>query len=577
MATHRKKQITLFIAVLIISVNVSAQTLSPDNWTNYTGWHYGGSSLPAWGGWAREFAKDQTGLNLLDTTTMRLDTVLLNNLYNRLALLDTTVDVMELDGGLGSARDTGRVKFFMRMIESDSGRFWKDLVYKQCYRLARLPNSKDRLYYQLGNEISSPAYSGTIRYWRGQPYINGFNYDQFIIPYFVEYFIAPTIEAIDSASLAYFGQRGMINIAMGSITNAHNPNAKVFLDSVLNYTITGTYAPSLAGKKVYELIHIITIHYMMGTATTHQWLTTINSFASWFGRGRVRGVWSTEEVGIKAATLGAGASAGATTTCRYLKWSIDNNYAARTARTNYFGWNTGPPNTKVNDLNSELFSFLGKAKLQYVDSFQTSYANPSNLEWYGFLNNTLNKGILVTLLAKTNPATPQQNISQIKFARVGWGNISSVTITRYDTLGNSNIPASLSFSTDSVTVTFSSQNLYRESVLLLKINTQPLIVGVDAGREKTEAPLRFKLEQNYPNPFNPTTKISYQIPVASHVTLKVYNLLGREVATLVDEYMNAGTYSIEFGVRSVEVASGLYFYQIKSGSFIQTKKMLVLK
>ena len=94
----------------------------------------------------------------------------------------------------------------------------------------------------------------------------------------------------------------------------------------------------------------------------------------------------------------------------------------------------------------------------------------------------------------------------------------------------------------------------------------------------------FKLEQNYPNPFNPTTKISWQSPVGGHQTLKVYDVLGNEVATLVDEYKPAGVYNLEFGMQNLpfgqsglELSSGIYFYQLKAGDYIQTRKLLLLK
>ena len=92
-------------------------------------------------------------------------------------------------------------------------------------------------------------------------------------------------------------------------------------------------------------------------------------------------------------------------------------------------------------------------------------------------------------------------------------------------------------------------------------------------------PTDYVLEQNYPNPFNPSTKISWQSPVSSWQTLKVYDVLGNEVATLVDEYKPAGTYEVEFnsssGIRNL--VSGIYFYQLKVGNYSSTKKMLLLK
>ncbi|QQS36377.1 MAG: T9SS type A sorting domain-containing protein [Ignavibacteriales bacterium] len=93
----------------------------------------------------------------------------------------------------------------------------------------------------------------------------------------------------------------------------------------------------------------------------------------------------------------------------------------------------------------------------------------------------------------------------------------------------------------------------------------------------------FVLEQNYPNPFNPTTKIGFSIPTVTlrqaqsdtRVTLKVFDVLGNEVATLVDEYREAGKYEIEFDAGNL--SSGVYYYQLKAGSFTQIRKMILIK
>lgn len=93
--------------------------------------------------------------------------------------------------------------------------------------------------------------------------------------------------------------------------------------------------------------------------------------------------------------------------------------------------------------------------------------------------------------------------------------------------------------------------------------------------EDNSIPTEFKLDQNYPNPFNPSTTISYQLPATGFVTLKVYNVLGEEVAELVNENKPAGNYSVNFN--ATELASGMYIYKISAGNFIQTKKMILMK
>jgi len=98
--------------------------------------------------------------------------------------------------------------------------------------------------------------------------------------------------------------------------------------------------------------------------------------------------------------------------------------------------------------------------------------------------------------------------------------------------------------------------------------------------EATLTPEKFSLSQNYPNPFNPSTVISYQLPVISNVKLKVYDILGREVVTLVNEEKPAGSYEIQLNGNSGNVrnlTSGIYFYQLNVGDYSETKKMILLK
>ena len=85
----------------------------------------------------------------------------------------------------------------------------------------------------------------------------------------------------------------------------------------------------------------------------------------------------------------------------------------------------------------------------------------------------------------------------------------------------------------------------------------------------------FALGQNYPNPFNPTTTIQYQIPIASNVSLKVYDMLGRDVAVLVNENKIAGYYTSTFDARNMP--SGIYFYKMNAGNYSTVKKLILMK
>jgi serine protease len=123
--------------------------------------------------------------------------------------------------------------------------------------------------------------------------------------------------------------------------------------------------------------------------------------------------------------------------------------------------------------------------------------------------------------------------------------------------------------------------------LLAGLGLDSLQASVDAARQKWNAtltevqrasaqiPLSFSLYQNYPNPFNPSTKIRYDLPSESHVTLVVYDLLGQEVARLVDARQSAGQYEIPFSASNL--SSGIYFYRIQAGTYSDVRKMMILK
>ncbi|MCH7974832.1 MAG: T9SS type A sorting domain-containing protein, partial [Bacteroidetes bacterium] len=99
-----------------------------------------------------------------------------------------------------------------------------------------------------------------------------------------------------------------------------------------------------------------------------------------------------------------------------------------------------------------------------------------------------------------------------------------------------------------------------------------VITGIN---DESAIPNTFKLFQNYPNPFNPSTTISFQLPALSFVSLKIYDVLGREVKTLINKEMKAGSYKVDFNAS--QLSSGIYFYRLTASSFVQTKKMILMK
>jgi len=114
----------------------------------------------------------------------------------------------------------------------------------------------------------------------------------------------------------------------------------------------------------------------------------------------------------------------------------------------------------------------------------------------------------------------------------------------------------------------------------LAVHKEGGIVSVKEDK-KNITPTEFSLSQNYPNPFNPVTSIQYSVINSQHVSLKVYDMLGNEVAMLVNEEKPPGSYQVSFNTQQTtnnrQLSSGVYFYQLRTGSFVQTKKMIILK
>ncbi len=137
------------------------------------------------------------------------------------------------------------------------------------------------------------------------------------------------------------------------------------------------------------------------------------------------------------------------------------------------------------------------------------------------------------------------------------------------------------YEVDQTTAIASDGTLYigvhRQSWNVTQVKT--LIAIRDTGIVSVSDPISviedYSLSQNYPNPFNPSTVIGYQLPVSGNVTLKVFNVLGREVTTLVNEYKEAGKHSVEFDAAGLP--SGVYFYRLNADSFSETKKMILLR
>jgi hypothetical protein len=190
---------------------------------------------------------------------------------------------------------------------------------------------------------------------------------------------------------------------------------------------------------------------------------------------------------------------------------------------------------------------------------------------------------------------------------IGWnkslvsGDIYNVTLNIYQGVNNNpsyfTMPVQIRFNTslgDTIVTLFNNAQTQN---FQFEILGNPTSIVFDPGNwilknntivtevEDLDIPLQFSLEQNYPNPFNPSTTIEYTIPEGGFVTLKIFDILGKEVATLVNEQNDAGKHKVEFSAKggsasggdAYDLKSGVYFYRIESGSFIETRKLVLLK
>ncbi|MBI3195177.1 MAG: T9SS type A sorting domain-containing protein [Ignavibacteriae bacterium] len=164
---------------------------------------------------------------------------------------------------------------------------------------------------------------------------------------------------------------------------------------------------------------------------------------------------------------------------------------------------------------------------------------------------------------------------QFSDANNGWISGQGGTIL-YTTNGGTNwLSQTTNTTKDLYSIFFVNQNTgwaVGDSGIILKTTSG----GVLSVEQRDDLiPSQFTLSDNYPNPFNPTTKISFSIPAMSFVSIKIFDVLGKEVATIVNEELSAGNYTQEWNAQGIE--SGVYFYQIQAGTYVETKKLILLR
>ena len=323
-------------------------------WTSYIG-IVDDTEPPEWASWLRSWLGAITGYELV-VDPGKVDT-LKERLATRLQKSDVMVPIP------GYTKNAEKMAEYLDLIHSGGVAVWRDAVRSQVLGLGELDPTKSKVFYQLGNEITVVAMSENIRSWGISHGLEvpgaAQEYDEAIIPFYVEYYLAPTIAAASDASLQVYGDRDTVQLVLGSIGDGGTPQAQAWLDSLLGYELKGDFAPSLQGKKVFELVDIISVHYI-GTTGKIQPI-----WDRWVGAGTITGLWTTEEIGHRSASSGEGAGRALRTVANQLDWFYSQKITPAQSRVALYDWNLDGPNsnTSAGHALDTLYDFLGHSPL----------------------------------------------------------------------------------------------------------------------------------------------------------------------------------------------------------------------
>ncbi|MDR3666052.1 MAG: FISUMP domain-containing protein [Ignavibacteriaceae bacterium] len=185
------------------------------------------------------------------------------------------------------------------------------------------------------------------------------------------------------------------------------------------------------------------------------------------------------------------------------------------------------------------------------------------VELISFTSSKVNNNVILNWNTATETNCLSYEVERRTSSSNTWQKIASIQAS-----GNSNSPRSYSYIDKNV-----NSGNYNYRLRIFDVNgTYKYSSIIDL---EMESPAKFSLAQNYPNPWNPTTTIRYQLPINTLVTIKIFDVLGKEIITLVNEAKPAGTYEVT--LNSKNISSGIYYYQMRSGNFCETKKLILIK
>jgi hypothetical protein len=411
-----------------IKVTVSADGASfPPAWNQYIG---SVGYTASWSGWARRPLYDKTGMGLVQ------DPGKITELVEQVTTTLQTQDVMLPAIGMTRSGDSS----FLDLIQDGGVEVFQQAIRDQVEALAPLDPSGKRIVYQLGNEIATTSMSEGLRLWATGRGITipgaAMDYDPEFISYYVEYQLAPTVAAMLEASATAYGDPNKVTIVLGSVNNGGSAEGKAWLDALLDYTVKGTFAPSLAGKHVYELIDIASVHYIGGTSKIEP------SWDKWAGVGTISGLWTTEEVGIRAADEGLGAGLAIAKVMDHLNWYYVRGLNQEQVGVSLYGWDVNGPvaGTSSDTSMLALYDFLGAVPVEPRTDVVTAEVSSGAVETYQLQSlSDDSKRVIAATLSGADAAT----VSGLLFDAQGWTGTVDATLHVFSPAGHTVTPVTV--------------------------------------------------------------------------------------------------------------------------------------
>jgi hypothetical protein len=429
---------------------------------------------PAWAHTLRGVGRKITGPAQLVAEGWPENDAEFMELKETLSQLTQTRDVIVPVGGLQYTKNQKETNAYFEFIRADGGKQWKKIVKAQAVSLARLPRtSNKKIYWQIGNEANTEHWSESLKKWAVTQNLPGADApvvknDHFVIPIYAEYFLAPTIEGLDSANKEISNKENHTRIILTSAAAASTPETKAWLDELLAYKIRGDYAPELAGRYVYELVDIVAIHYLVSRGDENWQIILDDLYKKWVGKGRVRGIWATEELGTDFGMKGKGASTALKVMSRYLHSWLGQQKTPEHGRALFWGWKMGREGTRGEDSLNAVYDFFGDVPLIEIgNGIRTEQA----LETYLF-QSVQNPRKRLAVIFPMRP-TAKIKIKTITMAADTWTKEGETTVMLFNASGKKAIAARIARSDAGYTITLAEEvSLAQQAVLVLFLTQQ---------------------------------------------------------------------------------------------------------